>query len=168
MFYYASCERVIEWESTRVGALECLSELLILNNQIMSTIKFHQDLKVFKKSFDMAQQIYDFSKSFPKEELYSLTDQIRRSSRSVSANISEAWGKRKYERSFIAKLTDSEGEARETQTWLQFALACEYINTEEFGKLNNEYNQIIGMLVIMMGQSEKWCSFSSLDTEQKD
>ncbi|WP_317194030.1 four helix bundle protein [Chryseobacterium sp. KMC2] len=85
-----------------------------------------------------------------------------------SANISEAWGKRKYERSFIAKLTDSEGEARETQTWLQFALACEYINTEEFGKLNNEYNQIIGMLVIMMGQSEKWCSFSSLDTEQKD
>lgn len=60
------------------------------------------------------------------------------------------------------------GEARETQTWLQFVLACEYINTEEFGKLNNEYNQIIGMLVIIMGQSEKWCSFSSLDTEQKD
>ncbi|WPO90592.1 four helix bundle protein [Chryseobacterium sp. HR92] len=87
----------------------------------MSTIKFHQDLKVFQKSFEAAQLIYELSKSFPKEELYSLTDQIRRSSRSVTANISEAWGKRKYEKSFIAKLTDSEGEARETQTWLQFA-----------------------------------------------
>ncbi|MGI9581877.1 four helix bundle protein [Chryseobacterium sp. RRHN12] len=84
----------------------------------MSTIKFHQDLKVYQQSFETAQLIYELSKSFPKEELYSLTDQIRRSSRSVTANISEAWGKRKYEKSFIAKLTDSEGEARETQTWL--------------------------------------------------
>ncbi|WP_426480946.1 four helix bundle protein [Chryseobacterium sp. R2ACT005] len=80
----------------------------------MSTIRFHQDLKVYQKSFENAQLIYELSKSFPKEELYSLTDQIRRSSRSVTANISEAWGKRKYEKSFIAKLTDSEGEARET------------------------------------------------------
>ena len=84
----------------------------------MSTVKFHQDLKVYQQSFETAQLIYELSKSFPKEELYSLTDQIRRSSRSVTANISEAWGKRQYEKSFIAKLTDSEGEARETQTWL--------------------------------------------------
>ncbi|MFP7657021.1 four helix bundle protein [Chryseobacterium proteolyticum] len=82
----------------------------------MSIVKFHQDLRVFQKSFEMAIAVYELSKSFPKEELYSLKDQIRRSSRSVSANISEAWGKRKYEKSFIAKLTDSEGEARETQT----------------------------------------------------
>lgn len=75
----------------------------------MSTIKFHQDLKVYQQSFETAQVIYELSKFFPKEELYSLTDQIRRSSRSVTANISEAWGKRKYEKSFVAKLTDSEG-----------------------------------------------------------
>ena len=119
----------------------------------MSTIKFHQDLKVFQKSFDVAMLIYELTKTFPKEELYALTDQIRRSSRSVSANISEAWGKRKYEKSFTAKLTDSEGEARETQTWLQFSLACEYITEEQFNNLNNQYNQVIGMLVIMMNQS---------------
>ncbi|MCQ9640447.1 four helix bundle protein [Chryseobacterium sp. WG14] len=131
----------------------------------MTTIKFHQDLKVFQRSFETAQYIYELSKTFPKEELYSLTDQIRRSSRSVTANISEAWGKRKYEKSFTAKLTDSEGEARETQTWLQFAHACKYINAEQFEKLNNEYNYIIGMLVNMMSQSAKWCSFSSLERD---
>ncbi|WP_394665581.1 four helix bundle protein [uncultured Chryseobacterium sp.] len=129
----------------------------------MPTIKFHQDLQVYQKSFDTAMEIYQLSKIFPKEERYSLTDQIRRSSRSVSANISEAWGKRKYEKSFIAKLTDSEGEARETQTWLQFALACNYINEEQFKILNNQYNQIIGMLVNMMSQSQNWCTFSSTD-----
>jgi hypothetical protein len=127
----------------------------------MSTIKFHQDLKVFQKSFDVAMQIFELSKTFPKEETYSLKDQIRRSSRSVSANISEAWGRRKYEKSFVAKLTDSEGEARETQTWLQFSLACDYINEEQFNNLNNQYNEVIGMLVVMMNQSEKWSSFSS-------
>jgi four helix bundle protein len=129
----------------------------------MSIIKFHQDLKVYQKSFEMAMMIFEVSKSFPKEELYSLTDQIRRSSRSVSANISEAWGKRKYEKSFVAKLTDSEGEARETQTWLQFALACNYINEEQFNNLNIHYNQIIGMLVNMMSQSKSWCTFSSVN-----
>ena len=127
----------------------------------MSTIKFHQDLKVFQKSFDVAMQIFELSKTFPKEETYSLKDQIRRSSRSVSANISEAWGRRKYEKSFVSKLTDSEGEARETQTWLQFSLACNYINEEQFSNLNNQYNEVIGMLVTMMNQSNKWCSFSS-------
>lgn len=131
----------------------------------MPTIKFHQDLKVYQKSFEAAQQIYGLSKSFPKEELYSLTDQIRRSSRSVTADVSEAWGKRRYEKSFIAKLTDSEGEARETQTWSQFAYACHYINEEQFNNLHNQYNQIIGMLVNMMNQSEKWCSFSLFDIE---
>ena len=134
----------------------------------MPTIKFHQDLKVYQKSFETAQQIYELSKAFPKKELYSLTDQIRRSSRSVTANVSEAWGKRRYEKSFIAKLTDSEGEARETQTWSQVAYACNYINEEQFNNLHHQYNQIIGMLINMINQSEKWCSFSSFDTEQKD
>lgn len=126
----------------------------------MSTIRFHQDLKVYQKSFDVAMEIYEFSKTLPKEERFSLTDQIRRSSRSVSANISEAWGKRKYEKSFVAKLTDSEGEARETQTWLQFSLACKYMNEEQFNNLNKKCNEIIGMLVVMMNHSEKWCSFN--------
>jgi len=126
----------------------------------MSVIKFHQDLKVYQKSFETAMKIHELSKTFPKEELYALTDQIRRFSRSVSANISEAWGKRKYERSFISKLTDSEGEARETQTWLQFATGCSYMSNEQFENLNNQYNQIIGMLVNMMIQSKNWCSFS--------
>ncbi|WP_326982022.1 four helix bundle protein [Chryseobacterium sp. MYb264] len=133
----------------------------------MSTIKFHQDLKVYQKSFETAMMIFELSKSFPKEELYSLTDQIRRSSRSTSANISEAWGKRKYEKSFIAKLTDSEGEARETQTWVQFAFACKYISEEQFISLNNQYNQIIGMLVNMMSQSQSWCTFSPNNKEEK-
>jgi len=129
----------------------------------MSTIKFHQDLKVFQKSVEFAMIIFELTKSFPKEELYSLTDQIRRSSRSVSANISEAWGKRKYEKSFVAKLTDSEGEARETQTWLLYAWKCKYIKEEQFISLNKQYNQIIGMLVNMMSQSQNWCTFSSTD-----
>ncbi len=111
-------------------------------------------------SFDAAMEIYELSKNLPKEELYSFTDQIRKSSRSVSANISEAWGKRKYEKSFVAKLTDSEGEARETQTWLPFSLSCKYINEEQFNHLNIKYNQIIGMLVNMINQSKNWCSFS--------
>lgn len=104
-------------------------------------------------------EIYEFSKTLPKAERFSLTDQIRRSSRSVTANISEAWGKRKYEKSFVAKLTDSEGEARETQTWLQFSLACNYMNEIQFNNLNTKCNEIIGMLVVMMNHSEKWCSF---------
>lgn len=131
----------------------------------MSTIKFHQDLKVFQKSVEFAMIIFELTKSFPKEELYSLTDQIRRSSRSVSANTSEAWGKRKYEKSFVAKLTDSEGEARETQTWLLYAWKCKYIKEEQFISLNKQYNQIIGMLVNMMSQSGKWCSFSQNKNE---
>lgn len=135
----------------------------------MPTIKFHQDLQVYQKSFDTAMEIYQLSKIFPKEERYSLTDQIRRSSRSVSANISEAWCKRKYEKSFIAKLTDSEGEARETQTWLQFARSCECINEEQFKILNNQYNQIIGMLVNMMSQSQNWCTFTkTLDSQTQN
>ncbi|WP_449388581.1 four helix bundle protein [Chryseobacterium lineare] len=127
----------------------------------MPTIKFYQDLKVYQKSIEAAMEIYEISKIFPKEELYSLTDQIRRSSRSVSANISEAWGKRRYEKSFISKITDSEGEARETQTWLLFARKCNYINEDQFIILNNQYNQIIGKLVNMMSQAKSWCTFST-------
>ena len=95
----------------------------------MAIIKYHTDLKVYQKSFEVAMEIYKISFQFPSEEKYSLTDQIRRSSRSVSANISEAWGKRRYPKSFDSKLTDAEGEARETQTWLE----CRPVTAEVAG-----------------------------------
>lgn len=106
----------------------------------MATIKLHTDLLVYQKSFDSSMQIFQLSKRFPKEEVYSLTDQIRRSSRSVSANISEAWGKRKYIKSFVSKLTDAEAEARETQTWLEFSKCRQYLSIFEFKELNDSYN----------------------------
>lgn len=91
-----------------------------------------EDLLAYKKGFDLAMEIYFKSKEFPKEEIYSLTDQIRRSSRSVCANISEAYRKRLYPRHFVSKLTDSDAENAETQTWLRFAMACEYISKDHF------------------------------------
>ena len=89
----------------------------------------HQNLDVYKRSFQAAMQIFEVSKQFPKEETYSLTDQIRRSSRSVCANLAEAWRKRRYEAAFVNKLNDSEGESAETQTWLEFAVKCGYLNS---------------------------------------
>ena len=127
----------------------------------MGIVKFHTELKVYRKSFDTAMKIYCLSFKFPSDEKFSLTEQIRRSSRSVAVNISEAWGKRKYPKSFVAKLTDSDGEARETQSWLEFALACNYISNDEFEELNAEYHHILGMLVNMSNNSEKWSNFDS-------
>ncbi len=87
----------------------------------------HRDLEVYQKALEAAMRIFELSKSFPKEEVYSLTNQIRRSSRSICANLAEAWRKRRYEAAFIAKLTDVEGEAAETQVWLEFSMKCGYI-----------------------------------------
>ena len=116
----------------------------------------HQQLDVYKKAFDAAMEIFQISKSFPKKETYSLTDQIRRSSRSVCANIAEAWRKRRYEAAFIAKLCDSEGEAAETQTWLEFAVKCEYIDRDQARQLFKDYDEIIGKLVVMINSPEQW------------
>ena len=91
-------------------------------------IRTHNDLEVYKLAFEAAMEIFEISKKFPVEEKYSLTDQIRRSSRSVSANLAEAFRKRKYPKAFVSKLTDSEGEAAETQVWLDFAMRCQYID----------------------------------------
>ena len=107
------------------------------------------ELIAFKKSFSLAMEIFRISKLFPKEETYSLTDQIRRSSRSVSANIAEAYRKRSYIKHFISKLTDSDGENSETNVWLQYALSCEYITLEKFSDLN-EQNKEIGKLINYM------------------
>ncbi len=95
-----------------------------------------QDLLAYKKSFELAMNIYAISKGFPSEEKYSLTDQIRRSSRSVYANIAEATRKRRYEKHFISKLTDSDAENSETQVWLEYSIACNYINKSDFETMN--------------------------------
>ena len=122
----------------------------------MNFVKVHKDLIVYQKAFSAAMEIYHLSKSFPKEETYSLTDQIRRSSRSVNAYITEAWRKRRYEKSFISKLNDADGEAAETQNWLDFAFACHYISEEKYVDLYKKYDEILGMLVSMTVNSKKW------------
>jgi four helix bundle protein len=119
-------------------------------------IRSHRELDVYKLSFETSMKIFEFTKNFPKEEKYSLSDQIRRSSRSVCANLAEAFRKRKYPKSFVAKLSDSEAEAAESQVWLEFALACGYIKSEIYKLLNKEYENIIGKLVNMSLQPEKW------------
>src|SRR4030042_1495535 len=109
-------------------------------------IKSVRDLIVYRKAFDAAMEIFELSKSFPKEELYSLTDQIRRSSRSVCTNLSEGWRKRRYKAVFVNKLSDSGQESAETQTWLEFSLACNYIDKQVYEELFNEYEEIFAML----------------------
>lgn len=116
----------------------------------------HQELDVYKKAFDAAMQIFQITKNFPANEKYSLTDQIRRSSRSVCANLAEAWRKRRYEAAFISKLNDCEGEAAETQTWLEFAVKCEYLDKDAARVLYKSYDEIIAMLVSMISNSHLW------------
>jgi four helix bundle protein len=113
---------------------------------------------VYRKAFDAAMSIFEITKSFPKEEKYSLTDQIRRSSRSVCTNIAEAWRKRSYKAVFVNKLSDSGQEAAETQTWLEFALACNYIDDQIYEKLHDEYEQIFAMLHSMAQKATAFCS----------
>src|SRR5215203_5441239 len=108
----------------------------------------HFQLDVFQKAFDVAMSIFELSKRFPKEEKYSLTDQIRRSSRSVCANLSEAWRKRRYQAAFIAKLNDAEGEA-ETQTWIAFAVKCKYLLRDEAIPLHKTMEEVIRMIAAM-------------------
>lgn len=116
----------------------------------------HTELEVYQRAFAAAMRVFELSKSFPAEERYSLTDQIRRASRSVCTNMAEAWRKRRYEAAFIAKVNDSEGEAAETQTWIQFSVACAYIKRETGRDLYREYDAICGMLVRMSNKPEKW------------
>ena len=119
-------------------------------------IKTHRDLKVYQLSFEAGMEIFRISKLFPKEETYSLTDQIRRSSRSVSGNIAEAFRKRRYPKSFVAKLSDAESEAAETQVWMDYALACEYIPQNEHNALDNKYDHILSMIISMSSKPDKW------------
>ncbi len=119
-------------------------------------IRNHTDLEVYRRAFDAAMEVFELSKAFPVEERYSLTDQIRRSSRSVAANIAEAWRKRRYEKVFMNKLSDAEAEVAETQVWLQFAVSSEYVSPENVRELYQEYNALLGTLVGMIRHSDTW------------
>jgi four helix bundle protein len=122
----------------------------------MKILRSHKELEVYQLAFKTSMEIYHISKSFPKDEIFSLTSQIRRSSRSVSANIAEAFRKRRYEKAFVAKLSDSEAEAAETQVWLDYSLECGYISEILHQKLFNDYDNIIGKIVNMINHPEKW------------
>ena len=123
----------------------------------MSKIESFKDLIVYQKAYKLAMEIFEISKSFPKEEKYSLTDQMRRSSRSVTSCIAESWAKRRYEKSFVNKLTDSLGEENETETWLDYSKDCRYIHEEIHKTLLIEYDEVRKMLISMINNADKWC-----------
>jgi len=117
-----------------------------------------RDLIVYQRARKVAQSIFYLSHSFPKEETYSLTDQVRRSSRSIGAQISESWGKRRYERHFVSKLTDADSEQLETQHWLEVAFDCAYISENHRTSLCNELKEIGRMLNSMIHKAETFCN----------
>lgn len=123
----------------------------------MEYVKSYRELEVYKASKQLSKEIFELSKKFPKEEMYSLTDQIRRSSRSIGAQIAEAWAKRKYEKHFVSKLTDADGEQLETQHWLETAFDCSYITKESFSDLLSKYESIGKMLNSMINKSHLFC-----------
>ncbi|MEO8435237.1 MAG: four helix bundle protein [Pyrinomonadaceae bacterium] len=122
----------------------------------MAHISSYKELRVYQAAMSAAMRIFELTKRFPIEERYSLTDQIRRSSRSVCSNIGEAWRKRRYRAHFISKLSDSEGEAEETRVWLEVSWRCGYISEDEALDLDQEYDRIIGQLVRMIDRPEQW------------
>jgi four helix bundle protein len=119
-------------------------------------IRHFRDLEVYQLAMDSAMRIFELSKQFPAEERYSLTDQIRRSSRSVCTNIAEAWRKRRYPNAFVSKLSDSDAEAAETQVWLEFACKCGYLNQIVAEELDKAYDQVMGKLVNMLTRPTQW------------
>lgn len=119
-------------------------------------LKTHEDLEVYQIAFQVAMKIFNLSKKFPSEEKYSLTDRIRRLSRSVWANLAEAWRKRRYRAAFIAKLSDFEAKAAEVQVWLKFAVKCSYLEIDVGRNLYKDYNRILKSLVNMANNPDKW------------
>lgn len=119
-------------------------------------ITYHWQLEVYQLSMEAAMRLFVLTKNFPREEMYSLTDQVRRSSRSVASHISEGWRRRRYEAAFCEKLNGAESEAGETQTWVEFAVRCGYMTAKEGRELHRAYDQIIGKLVTMQNRPEVW------------
>ena len=127
----------------------------------LGMVKHFRELRVYREAFDAAMRIFECSKEWPKEERYSLTDQIRRSSRSVCEQIAEAWRKRRYVAHLRSKLTDADSEVAETQSWLEFALRCGYITEALVDELDAVYEKVSGGLVNMMANAEQWCISSN-------
>ena len=119
-------------------------------------IRSHEELEVYRLAFEGAMEIFEVSKGFPREETYSLTDQMRRSSRSVCANLAEAWRKRRYEAAFVSKLSDAEAEAAETQTWIRSAIRCKYLTEPKGEELHRTYDHVIGKLVNIIRNPKPW------------
>jgi four helix bundle protein len=122
----------------------------------MAVIRSFKELRVWQNAMDLAVRIFELTKRFPSEEKYSMTDQIRRSSRSVATNTAEAWRKRRYPASFVAKLNDSEGEAAETQTWIEFALRCGYLSRTIAEDLDTRFEEVLAQLATMINRPEDW------------
>lgn len=122
----------------------------------MATIRGYRELNVYQAAFEAAMRIFELTKRFPAVEKYSMVDQIRRSSRSVCANIGEAWSKRRYPAHFVSKLSDAESEAGETRVWLEFASRCQYLEKDQFDELDHIYDNITGRLVRMLSEPEQW------------
>jgi four helix bundle protein len=119
-------------------------------------IEQHTELQVYQKAFDAAMLVFQASKAFPRAEAYSLTAQVRRSYRSVCANLAEAWRKRRYKAAFISKLSDAESEAAETQGWLEFAVSWSYLDRDLVTRLSKTYEEILRMLVAMINRPQAW------------
>ena len=124
----------------------------------MVYVQSFRDLEVYKLSKVLSKEVFEISKQFPKEEMYSLTDQIRRSSRSVGAQIAESWAKRKYEKHFVSKLTDADGEQLETQHWIETALDCSYISKDIANDFLRQYSSVGKMLNSMISKAEAFCN----------
>ena len=116
-----------------------------------------KELRVWQNAMDLAVAVFEVSKSFPAEERYSLTDQFRRSTRSVAANISEAWRKRRYVNAFVSKLSDAESEAAESQTWVELSLRCRYLDGEVAAELDGRCEEILSQLHTMVRDADRWC-----------
>jgi four helix bundle protein len=120
-------------------------------------VRSYRDLEVYKSAFRLQQEIFNISKKFPREEMYSMTDQVRRSSRAVGANLAEAWAKRRYEAHFLSKLTDSDGELQETAHWIDSAFACEYLTEQQHSRLLQDLASIGSMLGKMIATHQSFC-----------
>ena len=134
----------------------------------MALVTHFKELRVYRRAFEAAMEIFGLSKGWPSEERYSLTDRVRRSSRSVCANVAEAWRKRRYVAHFVSKLSDADTEAAETQVWLDFALRCGYLGQEGHDRLYQVYDTVCGGLVKMMANPNPWCGPAKLREDTPD
>ena len=142
----------------RIGVSACEQPVILLYPQLMKTklVRHFRELEVYQNGLDLSMRIFAVSKQFPAEERYSLTDQIRRSARSICANVAEAWRKRRYKAAFISKLSDAETEATEVQVWSEIAYLCGYIDKKIFLELDDAADHIVSQLVRMSDTADRW------------